>query len=152
MNEFNIVFLEKYKHLDKLCRDMFGTEQGVTDYINTAKNDTYLQNHNDIRKLIRLRHIRNQLTHDVNTFNVPMCSASDIDWLEDFYQKVFSVSDPLSLRLKSKNTTKNIVYVDKSPQTQAYIPPKNNSFVLPVFLGITLAIITVTLLYFFFFI
>ena len=150
MNEFNIVFLEKYKHLDKLCRDMFGTEQGVTDYINTAKNDTYLQNHNDIRKLIRLRHIRNQLGHDIDAFNTPMCSQRDIDWLDNFYKKVYNVSDPLSLSLKPDITTKRVVSFNRQSKSNFDTQDNEKISALPVFLGIVLAIITVILLYFFF--
>lgn len=150
MNELNVIFLEKYKHLDKLCCDMFGTEKGVTDYINSARNNIYLQNNADIKTLVRLRHIRNQLGHDIDAFNTPMCSQRDIDWLDDFYKKVYNVSDPLSLSFKPKYTTKNIVCVDSNTQDQTYTYSKNKGNALPVFLGIALAIITATLLYFIF--
>ena len=34
MNECALDYLESYKRLDQLCRDMFRTKDGVTEYIN----------------------------------------------------------------------------------------------------------------------
>lgn len=150
MNELNVIFLEKYKHLDKLCRDMFGTEKGVTDYINSARNNIYLQNNADIKTLVRLRHIRNQLGHDIDAFNTPMCSQRDIDWLDNFYKKVYNVSDPLSLSLKPDITTKRVVSFNRQSKSNFDTQDNEKISALPVFLGIVLAIITVILLYFFF--
>ena len=102
MNSLNITFLEEYKYLDKLCKEMFMTEKGISDYIDTSVNNFNLSHNSDIKTLRRLRHIRNSLTHDTDTFNTQMCTESDINWLKDFYQKVFTASDPLSLCIKQE--------------------------------------------------
>lgn len=34
MNECALDYLESYKRLDQLCRDMFRSKDGVTEYIN----------------------------------------------------------------------------------------------------------------------
>ena len=34
MNKLEIEFFEEYKSVDNICRDMFQTNQGITEYIN----------------------------------------------------------------------------------------------------------------------
>lgn len=150
MNSLNINFLEEYKHLDKLLKEMFGTEKGVSDYIDIATTTYNLQYNNDIKTLKYLRHIRNSLTHDTDTLNAQICTQADIDLLKDFYQKVCSVSDPLSLSLKPKSTTKNIVNINTKNKETVPVQNDERTSPVPVFLGIALAIITVILVYFFF--
>ncbi len=150
MSSLNINFLEEYKHLDKLLKDMFGTEKGISDYIDTATTTYNLQYNSDIKTLKHLRHIRNSLSHDTDTLNAQMCTQADIDWLKDFYQKVYSVSDPLSLILNSKSTTKDIVNINTKNKETIPVQDDERTSPIPVFLGIALAIITVILIYFFF--
>lgn len=151
MSSLNITFLEEYKHLDKLIKEMFGTEKGVSDYIDIATTTYNLQYNNDIKTLKHLRYIRNRLTHDTDTLNTQMCTQADIDWLEGFYQKVYSVSDPLSLSLKTKSITKNIVNINIQNKENAPVQDNKHTSPIPVFLGVALAIVTVILIYFLFF-
>ena len=151
MSSLNITFLEEYKHLDKIIKEVFGTEKGISDYINIATTTYNLQYNNDIKTLKHLRYIRNRLTHDTDTLNTQMCTQADIDWLKGFYQKVYSVSDPLSLRLKPQTTTKNIVNINIQNKENVPVQDDERTSPIPVFLGIALAIITVILIYFLFF-
>ena len=151
MSSLNITFLEEYKHLDKLIKEMFGTEKGVSDYIDIATTTYNLQYNNDIKTLKHLRYIRNRLTHDTDTLNTQMCTQADIDWLEGFYQKVYSVSDPLSLSLKTKSITKNIVNINIQNKENVPVQDNKRTSPIPVFLGVALAIVTVILIYFLFF-
>ncbi len=151
MSSLNTTFLEEYKHLDKLIKEMFGTEKGVSDYIDIATTTYNLQYNNDIKTLKHLRYIRNRLTHDTDTLNTQMCTQADIDWLEGFYQKVYSVSDPLSLSLKTKSITKNIVNINIQNKENVPVQDNKRTSPIPVFLGVALAIVTVILIYFLFF-
>jgi hypothetical protein len=76
-----------------------------------------------------------------------MCTQADIDWLKGFYQKVYSVSGPLSLRLKPQTTTKNIVNINIQNKENVPVQDDERTSPIPVFLGIALAIITVILIY-----
>ena len=69
MDAIQIEFLDEYKYVDKICREMLGTEKGVTAYIEqldetpvtvrywiTEWNDEY-------RQLKHIRWLRNQIVH-----------------------------------------------------------------------------------------
>ncbi len=99
----NVDFMEAYKRLDKLCLETYQCEKGITDYIDGMKRVSAYDSgqipdwNTDLGYLIHLRHIRNQLTHDVGTFYMPMCEQSDIDYLEDFYNRISGESDPFAM-------------------------------------------------------
>ena len=99
MNAIQIEFLDEYKYVDKICREMFGTEKGVTSYIEhldetpvtvrywiTEWNDEY-------RQLKHIRWLRNQIVH--STGNVE-CTQFDLDWLKDFHNRLLTQQDLLA--------------------------------------------------------
>ena len=48
MTNLNNDFMESYKHLDKICKEIFNSEKGVTTYIDTMKDvneDVYKRKH-----------------------------------------------------------------------------------------------------------
>lgn len=120
MDRTNLVFLESYKHLDKLCRDIYMSDRGVSNYIDHMKAiSSYeckrIPNWNaDLNMLIHLRHIRNQLTHETGTLIYPMCSQNDINWLECFHRRLLNASDPLALHAKC---------FARRPQKSCAVPP-----------------------------
>ena len=98
-------FMESYKHLDNLCKDMNGI--GVTGYIKDMEQekngDFYVAIwKEDYRKLKHYRYIRNQIAHenDVNENN--LCSAGDTAWLHAFSQRILAQTDPLALYYKKQ--------------------------------------------------
>lgn len=109
MDYLNQAFLEEYKRLDKLCRDVYLSDKGVTSYIENMRQVSEFERRSipswdsDLRHLMTLRHIRNQLTHDVGTLHADMCTVNDIAWLKDFYSRILNVTDPLSLLRKEKS-------------------------------------------------
>ena len=120
MKQTNIDFLEEYKHLDKLCREIYASNTGISNYIEDMKQKSpsgryVIQDWDlDLRQLIKMRHIRNQLTHDVGTIDSEMCSYSDIEWLSIFQLRLMKQTDPLSLLHKSlKPTPKKILAAAK---------------------------------------
>lgn len=98
-------FFESYKRLAKICGEMFHEPQtgGVTAYINemerTAKNGwVFVEGWNkDLSTLKRLRHIRNNIAHTPGYSEENSVSPEDVKWLDDFYDRIISNSDPLSI-------------------------------------------------------
>ena len=99
MDAIQIEFLEEYKYVDAICRDMLGAEKGVTAYIEqldetpmtvrywiTEWNDEYKQ-------LKHIRWLRNQIVH--STGNVE-CTQFDLDWLKDFHNRLLTQQDLLA--------------------------------------------------------
>lgn len=122
MRELNIEFQEQYKSLDKLCRDMYSSNDGVSAYIRDMENspsnysysvyswdDTY-------RQLKHARWMRNQLAHDT-PIDACLCTQNDIDWLKSFYDAIFNGTDPLTLAHKADRPTRRIIYTKKESPT-----------------------------------
>lgn len=97
-------FLQTYKRLDNLCRDMNGV--GVTGYLEDMEQlpdgeyrvpgwkDDYLQ-------LKHYRYLRNRIVHEVNADEEDLCSAADTVWIENFYTRILGTNDPLALYRKA---------------------------------------------------
>ena len=139
MNNLNFIFLEEYKHLDKLCSELYDGQPGVTSYINAMKNmdwnDTRQVSNwrSDLNNLIRLRHIRNHLAHTEGSFNEKLCTSVDVNWVKDFRNRILKQTDPLAmLRINSKEITR---YENES------------SFWSNLFLVISIAIAIFTVVY-----
>lgn len=120
MTNINNHFLEEFKRLDKLCRDIYQDTIGVTHYINDMQNTApsksrYIADWDiDLKTLKRLRHIRNQLSHEIGTFNIAMCTLNDIRWLQNFHMRIMNCTDPISLSKK----------LDKPARTKIKNSPK----------------------------
>ena len=107
MASINEKFMEEYKRLDKLCREAYNTEKGITTYIDAMKavpadKSRIVHGWNtDLSRLIALRHVRNQFAHDVGTVATALCNDEDIEWLRNFYSRMTEARDPLALLEKS---------------------------------------------------
>lgn len=103
MDHLNYVFFEEYKHLNKLCSELYKDQAGVTCYIEHMKRipwSEYLSIPNwqtDLKELIRLRHIRNYLAHTEGAFEETICTQNDINWLQNFYNRILNQSDPIGM-------------------------------------------------------
>lgn len=96
-------FMESYKHLDNLCKDMNGI--GITGYIKDMEQepngDFYVDEwKKDYLQLKHYRYIRNQIAHENYANESDMCSAEDTAWLDKFYQRIMGQTDPLALCYK----------------------------------------------------
>lgn len=102
MDNFNYDFFEEYKVLDKLCRELYGGQNGITQYIDDMKNVSRNNYQHipkwkeDLDQLIRVRHIRNYLAHTEGAFKEEICTQRDIEWVQDFYRRILNQSDPLA--------------------------------------------------------
>ena len=127
MSNLNYVFLEEFKYLDKFCQEIYGTEKGVTSYIDDMKNVPEYERRaipnwdSDLKRLIHLRHLRNQLCHELGTLNKDMCTQSDIDWLKQFYNRFFDESDPMTLLNQIRNGKIQQMKTNPNPQESTYI-------------------------------
>lgn len=124
MDNIAYTFFEEYKKLQRLCNDIYDSNNGVTNYIddmNAVPYDTSCMISNwmsDLKQLKRLRHIRNTLAHEEGSFNMNMCTLSDVKWIQSFYNRILNQSDPLSVLHQMKKTqpskkgfTKNTIFI-----------------------------------------
>ncbi len=155
MDNMNYVFFEEYKHLEKLCREMYDSYEGVTSYIDDMKKVSFRDYSNipnwrtDLEQLHRLRHIRNNLAHTEGAFYEQNCTQEDVDWVKDFYSRIMAQSDPLSV-LRQNSVINNLAakqnynvqnqtfaqgfYVqNQTPNQEFYMPNKtpNQEFYMP---------------------
>ena len=109
MNNLNYVFFEEYTRLDKLCKDIYGTDKGVSNYINDMMSASwsdcrYITNwKTDLAQLKRIRHLRNRLAHETGAFSNEICTQNDIDWIKTFHKCILNQSDPIALLHKNKH-------------------------------------------------
>lgn len=120
MNNKNNIFLEEYKRLDVLCKDIFKSKDGISEYIRQMEETSYIDRkfyadwETDYRQLKHLRWIRNQLTHEIGTLEEDFCTDLDINWIRTFHQRILNLSDPLSIvRIQKDKFIKN----NAQPQT-----------------------------------
>lgn len=93
-------FLQAYKRLDNLCRDMNGV--GITGYIEdmqSCSNGEYKVTgwKDDYFQLKHYRYVRNRIAHENNAEEVDLCTEKDAAWLDAFYQRILTQTDPLAL-------------------------------------------------------
>lgn len=148
-------FLESYKRLDNLCKDVFRSEKGVTTYIESMENTSYsfrpADFDSDYKNLHRYRHIRNQIAHDNYADESNMCDENDTLWIEQFYGRILNQTDPLSLQHKAM--TEYQKQASKAKRTQEPIKysienktPHRGSRVVWVVIIIALILISALLL------
>lgn len=95
-------YMEAYKKLDKLCKEIFYSEKGVSSYIEEMENESrwgerYVLGWNEIyKKLKHYRWVRNQYAHEVDALDRIDINVHDIEWLENFTQMIMERKDPFS--------------------------------------------------------
>ena len=110
MDNIAYTFFEEYKKLQRLCNDIYDSNNGVTNYIDDMNAVPYSSScmisnwMSDLKQLKRLRHIRNTLAHEEGSFNMNMCTLSDVKWIQSFYNRILNQSDPLSVLHQMKKT------------------------------------------------
>lgn len=148
MNNLNLIFLEEYKHLDKLCSELYDGQPGVTSYINEMKNVNWNDARDipdwksDLNELKRLRHIRNHLAHTEGAFDEKLCTNEDVNWVKDFRNRILKQTDPLALLQKyyRKNVSYNLSDVRNEGQS---------SFWSDLFLVVGVALVAITVVFLF---
>ena len=146
MNNLNFIFLEEYKHLDKLCSELYDGQPGITSYINDMKSinlDNACRVPNwkaDLSNLIRLRHIRNHLAHTEGAFNEKLCTNDDVDWVKDFRGRILKQDDPLAMLREHSHTPKSCKHVISGNGN-------NSSFWGDLFLVVSVVLVIIAMIY-----
>ncbi len=110
MGYLNYEFLEEFKSLDNLCRDIYGESAdkklGVTLYLEDMDKKAY-QGYvkvsrwtADYNQLKAARNLRNELSHSRNSFPNDICSQDDIDFIRSFKERILNGTDPITLLRK----------------------------------------------------
>ena len=121
MRNINQQFLEEYKRVDKLCQEVLCADKGITAYIEEMRDSVggiipgWAE---DLKMLKELRHIRNMLSHDVGTFDQNVCDIDDIEWLENFHNRLMHGDDPLGRLAKTAKQEKAPTTKVKPPKTK----------------------------------
>ena len=102
-------FINSYKRLEKLCNEIYDSNHGVSAYIDDmarlASASFYVFNWNDdLKQLKHYRWIRNQIAHEPNCTEENMCEYGDVQWIDDFYDRIMNQSDPLTMYRKATRT------------------------------------------------
>lgn len=101
-------FLDVYKNLDQLCRQILSSDRGISEYIDEMSDES--RGHwmvvgweRDYKQLKRMRWLRNRLVHEADSFEDDLVNVKDIQWLHTFYRRIMECTDPFSLLHQSEN-------------------------------------------------
>ena len=100
MDNIEILFFEEYKKLDNLCKDLFKSDRGVSQYIEEMECTPFTKSRlveswqDDYKMLKHVRWIRNNIAHNNECSG---CSKSDVKSVKDFYKKIINQKDPFSV-------------------------------------------------------
>ena len=102
MNNIILNFLDSYKNLDELCKQILSSDVGVTQYIEEMEKEIngsyYVKDwEKDYKRLKHIRWVRNKLVHDTHSFENKIVTTDDIDWLREFQARIIKCTDPFSL-------------------------------------------------------
>ena len=156
MNTINYLFFEEYKRLSILCNDIYNSQTGLTDYINDLKSISSSlspQYASDLKMLIHLRSIRNQLAHQEGAFEEPLCAQNDIEYIQTFYNCILTQTDPLAVIQRQKNLSKKSVskkVIEPASPIPQPVPTKKTistfSFIPAVIIATLLILFCITVL------
>lgn len=112
MDDIILRFLKDYKKLDELCKQVLGSDRGISEYIDQMQSEgkgcSKVPNwDNDLKELKRLRWMRNRLVHDADSFDMLTVTNEDIFYLKEFRSRILNCEDPFALLRNSKITSKH---------------------------------------------
>ena len=88
MTQLDNEFFEEYKHLERLCSDMYSCRDGVRQYLegmesHSSEGERIVPNwKRDYWKLRGLRKTRNVLAHNMSAYQV--CTEQDVEDVKNF--------------------------------------------------------------------
>ncbi|MBR0303085.1 MAG: hypothetical protein IJQ80_04485 [Clostridia bacterium] len=155
-------FFEAYKRLDKLCSEMYSCQNGVSEYIAQMEHLTYKGQYrisswnNDYKQLKHVRWVRNQIAHDADSYQIS--EAGDMAFVQEFYSRIFSGSDPLTLlrkavesknRIQSQQKKQQKAQVHVPDEPYAYTPNKKKSRAwIGILIGVGMIALILLILYY----
>ena len=140
MQTFDNEFFEEYKHLDKLCSEIYDCRNGISRYISEmerlegdgARRVTGWDY--DYRMLKHIRYVRNLIAHDSEVYQIS--TPDDLFFVREYYRRIMSGDDALTVLRKSsvpqrtpKKTTVSAAVV--APQTFSVRQTEDRFFASP---------------------
>ena len=128
-------FFEEYKHLEKLCSEVFFCRSGVSEYITQMENDSYPGSvyvpswEADYKALKRIRWVRNRIAHDDGMCQISM--PEDLAFAKAFSERILSCSDPLAQLRQAEKAEAERRRAQKKQQNKQepdYIPRCTNTY------------------------
>ena len=125
-------FMGSYKHLEKLCGEIYGEDGRVKAYIEEMKKRTdgslYVDGwNNDLERLKRYKRIRNEISHTPGCDESNMSEPGAAEWLENFCSRILNRTDPLAVYSKKtearQRSVKPTQTYGKTPDTRTYQNP-----------------------------
>lgn len=153
MTQLDNDFFEEYKHLERLCSDMYSCRDGVRQYLEDMEcqfpeGERVISNWTlDYRKLRGLRRTRNTLAHNVSEYQV--CTEQDVEDVTDFADRIMRQQDPLAMLNLYNSRDEESKTIDKGeasvPDKFYYDAPQNDAKRKQLILGVVLLAITCVL-------
>ena len=129
MNNIEIIFFEEYKKLDNLCKDLLGSNQGVTQYVNEMEQIPFEKSklveswQYDYKMLKHIRWIRNNIAHN-NEYSG--CNKDDVENIKNFYQQIIEQKDPFSIINEKDKELQEYDEVNRMEENREIIFVENN--------------------------
>lgn len=129
-------FIDEYKHLEKLCSEIYGQQHGISQYISDMEQTPLYTAgkisgwNGDLNNLKRVRHLRNKMVHDVDDYD-SVYEPEDLEFLRTFYQRIISQNDPLALR--AQLTKKPAPVKQKPAEISTVIPAEIPPSFIPAY-------------------
>lgn len=99
MDQIDNDFFEAYKHLEKLCGEIYCCSNGISEYISEMETKPRGQSKveswfSDYKSLKHVRWVRNQIAHDTSDY--VHSDYNDLEFTELFYNRIMNQEDPLA--------------------------------------------------------
>ena len=127
VQKFDRELFEEFKRVDAICRDMFSSQRGVSEYIEQMERDfTYGKQRipsweRDYRSLKRVRWLRNQIAHEMTATD---CTADDVEYLKNFHDRILRQKDPLAVLRRTRGAVRPTAH--RKQATPRRRPPYSN--------------------------
>ena len=153
MTQLDNEFFEEYKHLERLCSDMYSCRDGIRQYLEDmecqfSEGEKAIPHWAlDYRNLRGLRRTRNTLAHNVSEYQV--CTEQDVEDVIDFVDRIMQQQDPLAMLNLYNSKDEESETMDESevsvPDKLYYDTPRNEKKGKQLILGVVLLVITCVL-------
>ena len=137
-------FFEEYKHLEKLCSEIYGSKSGVSGYIAemercSSRGSRLISSWDkDYKMLKHVRHVRNKIAHESAAKR--LSEPQDLEFVQSFRKRIAAEKDPLTIcKTKAKR---------KPRRSPAHSKKSSKKSGLKLFVAICICILALVLLYF----
>ena len=124
MRRLDQELFDEFKRVDAICRDMFSSQRGVSEYIEQMEQafaDGRRQVpswERDYRALKRVRWLRNQIAHEMTETD---CAADDVRYLQDFHDRLLHRQDPLAALSRARRIARPAASRRPAPPRRAAV-------------------------------